>query len=164
LKTNMAHPRDYGLLLWYLIHRIPVNRKRLWPSHIKEALRHCKMPMERLEECRRRWPRLWASMLKRRRRRLDYWLKHGDIPEGWTPPDPNNPKTAADVTALREYAHSPQIKRRALRHRGMPAWRAKHILAKLERLRQRPPKTYGGHMRALTRIEIEAWQAMGFNV
>lgn len=141
-----------------------MNRKRLWPSHILEARRHCKMTPERLDECRRRWPRLWASMLKRRRRRLDYWLEHGDIPEGWTPPDPNNPKTAADVTALRKYAHSPEIKRRALRRRGMPAWKAKHILGKLERLRQRPPKTYGGHMRALTRIEIEAWRAMGFDV
>ena len=86
------------------------------------------------------------------------------------PPRASTPKwratspTPVDVTALRKYAHSPEIKRRALRRRGMPAWKAKHILGKLERLRQRPPKTYGGHMRALTRIEIEAWQAMGFDV
>jgi len=120
------------------------------------------MTTERLEECRRRWPRLWGSMLQRRRRRLDYWLEHGAIPEGWTPPDPNNPKTAADVTALRIYAHSPEIKRRALRSRGMPTWKAAQLARKLLRLRQRPPKTFGGHMRALNRIEIEAYRAMGF--
>ena len=33
----------------------------------------------------------WERMLAKRERRFRWFIKHGKVPNGWTPPDPNDP-------------------------------------------------------------------------
>jgi hypothetical protein len=153
-------PRDFGLVLWCLVHRIKVQIEELTPEMIEAVREHCKMSPERFALCRERHPEAWANMLARRARRRRWWSEHGRIDPGWTPPDPSRPHTKSNPAPLLIY-NVDGAKRRALRRRGAPEWQMKAIVRKLDRIRNSPPKTTAGHVRALDRVLVELFRANG---
>lgn len=102
-------------------------------------------------------------MLSRRQRRLTFWCEHGWIWPGWTPPDPNNPRTRSEAVALLRY-HQEGAERRAQRNRGAPDWAVLRALRRMKRLNNSPTpaKRIEPRMRALDRILAEYLGAAGW--
>ncbi len=97
-------PRDVGLLLWCLLHRVPVEVDPLTEQWIEVARKHVRMSPERLAEIRTGPLHVyWDRMLEKRARRLAYFREHGYVPPRWTPLEPGEQDRSASVLALRLY-------------------------------------------------------------
>jgi len=79
--------RRIRLILWWLLYKIPVERELTIADELQAAI-HCRVPFEEIEHIRTTYLRQWSTMGIKRVRRRCYFLQHGSIPDGWTPPDP----------------------------------------------------------------------------
>jgi len=96
-------PRDVGLALWYLLHKVRVDSE-LTEAVIEGVRQKCRMSSERLAELRAGpFQHLWHRMVEKRARRLAHFRAHGSIQPGWTPPAPGEQDRSAQVAALRHY-------------------------------------------------------------
>ena len=103
MKTTKTQPirserpnRHYMLVLWKLLYRIDVQTETLHGLDEIVACLHSKLDINLWNEQKRRFPREWDKMLKKRERRLAWFNQHGSVPDGWTPPDPNDPRRTAN--------------------------------------------------------------------
>jgi hypothetical protein len=61
-----------------------------------DACRHARLDLTGWDEQKTRFPREWAKLLAKRQRRLAWFTRHGAVPDGWTPPDPQDPRRTAN--------------------------------------------------------------------
>ena len=59
----------------------------------ESARKHCKYSEEAWARDRADFQSQWERMLAKRERRFRWYQKHGKVPDGWTPPDPNDPRS-----------------------------------------------------------------------
>ena len=97
-------PRDLGLILHYLLHRVPIQ-SRITAAQVERARAFCHMRPARLAALQAEpHARHWRSMLGKRARRLAWLKEHGEPPpDGWSPPGPGEPDRLEAVAALRVY-------------------------------------------------------------
>lgn len=86
--------RQMRLICWFLVHRVCI-RASVTPEHERNACKRVNLSLSGWEDARLRFPQLLDSVRARRARRYAFLLEHGSVPVGWTPPDPNNLRTAA---------------------------------------------------------------------
>jgi hypothetical protein len=82
--------KKFRLALWWLTYRLYVLEDVNSEAE-KAARKHCKYTGEDWSRDRADFQQQWARMLAKRRRRFEWFRKHGNVPDGWTPPDPNDP-------------------------------------------------------------------------
>lgn len=90
IPTMSRHTR---LVCWWLVYRVDASRN-LTPEDEAAACAHAKMPLERWLAVRASRPREWEKVLAKRKRRRAWLRKHGSVPDGWTPPNPRDRRTA----------------------------------------------------------------------
>ncbi|HEX4084172.1 MAG TPA: hypothetical protein VHY22_04620 [Chthoniobacteraceae bacterium] len=92
-KSASGRPdRRLRLLLWVLLYKIPP----LWEISRENELNacaHCRVSWEFLNTAKKEFPVHWARMLAKRERRRAFVRQHGFVHDGWTPPDPNDPRS-----------------------------------------------------------------------
>lgn len=81
------------LVCWWLVYRVDPARN-LIPEDETAACAHAKMPLERWEATKSDHPREWEKVLSKRARRRAWLEENGTVPDGWTPPDPSDGRTA----------------------------------------------------------------------
>ena len=86
--------RQMRLVAWFLVHRVRLGAT-VTAEHVQRACVRVNLSLEAWEAGCAMFPDLLASVGRKRARRWAYALEHGEIQIGWTPPDPNNPRTAA---------------------------------------------------------------------
>jgi len=74
-------------VLWFLLYRVhpqqPIDRQiEMF------ACESCRMPVCLFDRFKADFPYHWNRLLDKRSRRLAHLLKYGEIPGGWTPPNP----------------------------------------------------------------------------
>lgn len=89
-------PRNVALVLWRLHYHLAVEVEEITEAHERAACGHCKMKWEKWQRFKTTpwFPREWEKLLAKRARRRAYFLEHGHVPNGWTPPDPKDKRTA----------------------------------------------------------------------
>ncbi|HOX57129.1 MAG TPA: hypothetical protein PLC99_09575 [Verrucomicrobiota bacterium] len=65
-----------------------------WESCIPKACQHAKMLRTAFDAASKRWPRELEKVARKRARRRAWLKAHGTLPQDWTPPDPNDRRTA----------------------------------------------------------------------
>ena len=89
-KPRRPCTKRFRLALWWLVYRLPVldgiNRETE-----ELARKHCKYSEEAWARDRADFQSQWERMLAKRERRFRWFIKHGKVPDGWTPPDPKDP-------------------------------------------------------------------------
>ena len=85
--------KHFRLVCWWLTYRVPVESEAL-DIHFEAAVTHCRMGLFEFLAGMRRWPAEFAKVVTKRERRRQWLAVHGSIPQGWTPPDPQDPRTA----------------------------------------------------------------------
>ena len=89
-KRRRPCTKRFRLALWWLIYRLSVldgiNRETE-----ELARKHCKYNEADWARDRADFQSQWERMLAKRERRFRWFVKHGKVPNGWTPPDPQDP-------------------------------------------------------------------------
>ena len=93
-QSSPRPTRQMRLVCWFLVHRVRLLVP-LTVEHMRRACAQVNFSADAWKAACQRYPRLLASVVCKRARRRAYLLEHGEIREGWTPPDPNNYRTAA---------------------------------------------------------------------
>jgi hypothetical protein len=92
----MSKPdRHFRLVLWRLLYGVAVEKVLVRDDEI-EACRHARLDLVRWDEQKSRFPQEWAKLLAKRQRRRDWFEQYGAVPDGWTPPDPADPRRSAN--------------------------------------------------------------------
>ena len=60
-------------------------------SAAESAARWAKEDEEAWRQDRADFEAQWQRMLCKRERRFGWYIRHGSVPDGWTPPDPSDP-------------------------------------------------------------------------
>jgi len=92
-KRTDGPNRHHRLVCWYLVYRINLETN-LQAEDETAACVHCHLDPLEWNLVKAQWPRIWEKVLAKRQRRLDWHLKHGTVPDGWTPPDPKDRRSA----------------------------------------------------------------------
>jgi len=101
VKQTIRKPRNLGLMLWYLVYRVPVLDK-LTDAWVLKAREHCRMSSERYQKLQDpEYAIHWNRMRGRRQRRLEYYQENGSVPDGWSPPGPGEPDRSKQVAAMK---------------------------------------------------------------
>lgn len=82
-------------MCWRLLYRLDVT-KELDRYDEFEACRRARMAVSVWDLYKAAYPREWAKLLAKRQRRLAWFLLYGSIPNGWTPPDPKDPRRTSN--------------------------------------------------------------------
>jgi len=91
-KSSTLRPsRHFSLVCWRLLFHVPVA-KELDRQDELDACLHARLGVAVWDAGKALWPREWAKVLAKRQRRLDWFNKHGSVRDGWTPPDPKDPR------------------------------------------------------------------------
>ena len=89
-KSRRPCTKRFRLALWWFVYRLPVldgiNRETE-----EVGRKHCKYSEAAWARDRADFRSQWDRMLAKRERRFRWYQKHGKVPDGWTPPDPNDP-------------------------------------------------------------------------
>ena len=89
-KPRRPCNKRFRLALWWLTYRLPVldgvNKETE-----ELARKHCKYSEADWARDREDFQSQWERMLSKRERRFRWYQKRGKVPDGWTPPDPNDP-------------------------------------------------------------------------
>ena len=126
--------KHFRLTTWRLLYHVDVQKSLDRQDEI-DACRHARFDLAKWDEEKARCPKEWAKLLAKRQRRLAWFRQHGKVPNGWTPPDPKDPRRSAHkpihaFLARRGYSVDEFRNRFALvamkRKRGghSPPWRA----------------------------------------
>ena len=82
--------KRFRLALWWLLYRLPVL-DGVNKGTEELARKHCKYSKQDWARDRTDFQSQWERMLSKREWRFRWFIKHGKVPNGWTPPDPNDP-------------------------------------------------------------------------
>jgi hypothetical protein len=116
VRTHLHNRRPYRdpdaqpvkwmkLIQWWLVHRVPID-VMITPDIEAAACNRFKVPLEKWEEAKRRFPHLLANVNQKRLRRMEYVLETATSPPaGWTPPDPKNRSTQNVAPYTRFWKH-----------------------------------------------------------
>ena len=74
--------KKFRLALWWLTYRLYVLEDVNSEAE-KAARKHCKYTGEDWSRDRADFQQQWARMLAKRRRRFEWFQKHGNVPDGW---------------------------------------------------------------------------------
>jgi hypothetical protein len=85
--------KHFRLLCWWLTYRLPLKVKNV-DYHIPTACALARMTPAAFHAAREAWPRALEKVGEKRERRRRWLAQHGSIPPGWTPPDPQDRRTA----------------------------------------------------------------------
>jgi hypothetical protein len=88
-----APSKHFRLVSWRLLYRVDVC-KTLARQDELEACLHARLSLDKWDAQKALFPQEWPKLLAKRQRRLDWFFKHGSIEDGWTPPDPNDRRSA----------------------------------------------------------------------
>ena len=79
--------RNYRLILWWLTYRLPVEGE-ISPAVEYQAVQHARYRggWEQWQEDKAKWSKQFARMLQKRQARREWLMRHGSVPDGWTPP------------------------------------------------------------------------------
>ena len=86
--------KHFRLVCWRLLYHIDVQKSLDRQDEI-DACRHARFDLAKWDEEKARCPKEWAKLLAKRQRRLAWFRQHGKVPNGWTPPDPKDPRRSA---------------------------------------------------------------------
>jgi len=86
--------KHFRLVCWRLLYHVDVQKTLDRQDEIN-ACQHSYLALDKWDDEKARCPREWAKLLAKRQRRLAWFKEHGEVPEGWTPPDPNDPVRTA---------------------------------------------------------------------
>ena len=89
-RNNRKCNKRFRLALWWLTYRLHVTEDINEESE-KAARDHCKYSEKDWKQDRKDFQSQWDRMLSKRSRRFDWFRKYGEVPAGWTPPDPKDP-------------------------------------------------------------------------
>ena len=89
-QRNRPCTKRFRLALWWLTYRLPVL-DGVDREAEEQARRHCKYSEEAWRQDRADFEAQWQRMLCKRERRFGWYIRHGSVPDGWTPPDPSDP-------------------------------------------------------------------------
>ena len=87
--------RHFRLVCWRLLYHVDVL-KTLDRDDEEAACRHARFSLSTWNIERARCQREWTKLLAKRQRRLAWFQTHGSIDDGWTPPDPADPRRTAN--------------------------------------------------------------------
>ena len=87
--------KHFRLVSWRLLYRVAVN-ETLVRRHEIDACLHARLDLAAWDEQKAQFPHQWAKLLAKRQRRLAWLQAHGSVPNGWTPPDPADPRRTAN--------------------------------------------------------------------
>lgn len=90
-----APTKHFRLVCWRLLYRVAVDEP-LDRQHEIDACLHARLDLAAWDEQKARFPHQWAKLLAKRQRRLAWLQAHGSVPNGWTPPDPVDPRRTAN--------------------------------------------------------------------
>lgn len=93
LDTAPSPSRHTRLVCWRLVYHVDPIRD-LTSEDENAACAHARLALEYWNALKVACPREWAKILGKRARRKAWLEAHGSIPEGWSPPDPNDRRTA----------------------------------------------------------------------
>jgi hypothetical protein len=85
----------FRLVCWRLLYGVTVEKVLDRDDEIK-ACQHSRLDLAQWDEQKALCPREWEKLLAKRQRRLLWFRQHGSIPNGWTPPDPKDPRRSAN--------------------------------------------------------------------
>lgn len=106
-RAHSAHPdkirptasnrpsRHFMLTLWFMLYRIELQ-KTLDRDDELAACNHTRLGLDRWDMEKAWFPRQWDKLIAKRQRRRDWFDLHGEVPDGWTPPDPLDPRRTAN--------------------------------------------------------------------
>jgi hypothetical protein len=136
--------KHFRLTCWRLLYHLDVQKPLDRQDEI-DACGHSHHDLDRWDEQKARFPREWAKVLVKRQRRLDWFTEHGSVPDGWTPPDPKDP---------RRTSHKPIHAYLARRKLTLEEFEAEngHIPLKSKKYRGRSKTNWHVHRR------IRTWQ------
>jgi hypothetical protein len=83
--------KHFRLTTWRLLYGVTVEKDLDRDDEIK-ACQHSRLALDQWDEQKVLCPREWEKLLAKRQRRLLWFRQHGSIPDGWTPPDPKDPR------------------------------------------------------------------------
>ena len=86
--------KHFRLTCWRLLYGVDVQ-KILDRQDEVDACQHSSLALDVWDEQKALFSRQWAKLIAKRQRRLDWVKEHGSVPDGWTPPDPNNPRRSS---------------------------------------------------------------------
>ena len=86
--------KHFRLTCWRLLYHVDVQ-KVLDRQNETDACRHSRLSLDLWDEQKTLFPQEWAKLLAKRQRRLEWFIKHGSVPDGETPPDPLDPRRTA---------------------------------------------------------------------
>lgn len=140
--SHSARPsKHFSLICWRLLYGVAVH-DTLNRQHEIDACRHARFDLARWDEQKAQFPREWTKLLAKRQRRLQCCQQHGSVPDGWTPPNPKDP---------RRTAHKPLHAYLARRGMTLEQFRAKYARVPMG-------KKKGGHQPPWKLIRrISAW-------
>ena len=78
--------KHFRLVLWFLLYRVHAQQQIDREVEVI-ACQACRMPVPLFDRFKADFRHHWNQMLEKRARRLAYLLEHGELPEGWTPPN-----------------------------------------------------------------------------
>jgi len=86
--------KHFRLTCWWLLYKVAIE-KILDSQDEVEACQHSRLNLNVWDEQKALFPREWAKVLAKRQRRLAWFRQHGKVPNGWTPPNPRDPRRTA---------------------------------------------------------------------
>jgi hypothetical protein len=93
------------LIQWWLVHRVPIDVK-ITPEIEVAACERFKVPPEKWDKAKKRFPLLLPKVNRKRLRRIEYAIETGMFPPvGWTPCDPKNRSTQNVAPYMRFWKH-----------------------------------------------------------
>ena len=139
MNNDPKPTKHFRLVCWHLLYHVDVQKSLDRQDEI-EACRHARLDLDRWDEQKALCPREWEKLLAKRQRRFLWFRQHGSVPNGWTPPDPKDPRRTAHkpihaYLARRGYSMNEFRARFALvpvlRKKGghSPPWHAIHRVA-----------------------------------
>jgi hypothetical protein len=96
LQTRQHRPtRHFRLVCWRLLYHVDVQKTLDRPAELV-ACEHARLPIDKWDAEKVRCRREWDKLLAKRERRHAWFKAHGSVPDGWTPPDPKDPRRTAN--------------------------------------------------------------------
>jgi hypothetical protein len=83
--------KHFRMVCWRLLYHVDV-RKYLDRVDEIEQCRHARFSLDKWDAEKIRCPKEWTKVLAKRLRRFIWFTEHGSIKDGWTPPDPKDPR------------------------------------------------------------------------